>query len=100
MKSFIAQKKKACLTGEPALANGKLLFTATCRVCHEFHGGGQKVGPDLIGSGRSDLDAILANVIDSNQIIGNGYESQRSRLATHLQSRARQNQTHHHRRSR
>jgi len=48
---------------------------ATCMVCHEFHGGGQKVGPDLIGSGRSNLDAILANVVDPNQIIGNGYEN-------------------------
>lgn len=75
VKSLIAQKKQACLTGEPDLANGKLMFTATCMVCHEFHGGGQKVGPDLIGSGRSNLDAILANVIDPNQIIGNGYEN-------------------------
>jgi putative heme-binding domain-containing protein len=33
------------------------------------------VGPDLIGSGRSNLDALLANVIDPNQIIGNGYEN-------------------------
>ncbi len=75
VKSLIAQKKQACLTSEPDLANGKLLFTATCMACHEFHGGGQKVGPDLIGSGRSNLDALLANVIDPNQIIGNGYEN-------------------------
>jgi putative membrane-bound dehydrogenase-like protein len=75
VKSLIAAKKQACLTGEPDLANGKLMFMATCMVCHEFHGGGQKVGPDLIGSGRSNLDAILANVIDPNQIIGNGYEN-------------------------
>jgi putative membrane-bound dehydrogenase-like protein len=75
VKALIAAKKQACLTGEPDLANGKLIFTATCMVCHEFHGGGQKVGPDLIGSGRSNLDAILANVIDPNQIIGNGYEN-------------------------
>lgn len=75
VKSLIAQKKQACLTGEPDLANGKLMFTATCMICHEFHGGGQKVGPDLLGSGRSNLDALLANVIDPNQIIGNGYEN-------------------------
>lgn len=75
VKSLIAQKKKAVLTGEPDLANGKLMFSMTCMVCHEFHGGGQKVGPDLIGSGRSNLDALLANVIDPNQIIGNGYEN-------------------------
>ncbi len=75
VKALIAAKKQACLTGDPDLANGKLIFTSTCMVCHEFHGGGQKVGPDLIGSGRSNLDAILANVIDPNQIIGNGYEN-------------------------
>jgi len=75
MKSLIATKRQAALTGEPDLANGKLIFMATCMVCHEFHGGGQKVGPDLIGSGRSNLDALLANVIDPNQIIGNGYEN-------------------------
>ncbi len=75
IKALIAAKKKACLEGEPDLAAGKLMFTATCSVCHVFHGGGQKVGPDLIGSGRSNLDALLANVIDPNQIIGNGYEN-------------------------
>jgi putative heme-binding domain-containing protein len=75
MKALIAAKKAACLTGEPDIAAGKLLFQTTCMVCHVFHGGGQKVGPDLIGSGRSNLDAILANVIDPNQIIGNGYEN-------------------------
>lgn len=75
VKSLIALKKQACLTGEPDLASGKVVFQATCMVCHEFHGGGQKVGPDLIGSGRSNLDALLANVIDPNQIIGNGYEN-------------------------
>ena len=75
VKALIAAKKKAALTGEPNMENGKLLFTATCATCHKFHGGGQEVGPELIGSGRSNLDAILANVIDPNQIIGNGYEN-------------------------
>lgn len=75
VKALIAAKKKACLEGEPDLAAGKLMFQTTCMVCHVFHGGGQKVGPDLIGSGRSNLDAILSNVIDPNQIIGNGYEN-------------------------
>ena len=74
-KALIAAKKNACLQGEPNFANGKAVFHTTCIVCHAFHGGGQKVGPELIGSGRSNLDALLANVIDPNQIIGNGYEN-------------------------
>lgn len=74
-KALITAKRKAALTGEPNLENGKLVFTATCATCHKFHGGGQEVGPELIGSGRSSLDALLNNVIDPNQIIGNGYEN-------------------------
>ena len=75
VKTLIETKKKAALAGTPDLEQGKLMFQATCAICHPFHGGGQKVGPDLIGSGRSNLDALLANVIDPNQIIGNGYEN-------------------------
>jgi hypothetical protein len=74
-KALIAAKRKALTEGEPDLANGKVLFQAICATCHKFHGGGQEVGPELIGSGRSNLDAILANVIDPNQIIGNGYQN-------------------------
>jgi putative heme-binding domain-containing protein len=73
--ALIARKRKAALTGEPNMENGKLLFTTTCATCHKFHGGGHEVGPELIGSGRSNLDALLANIIDPNQIIGNGYEN-------------------------
>ncbi|RYD33009.1 MAG: c-type cytochrome, partial [Verrucomicrobiaceae bacterium] len=75
VKALIAAKRQACIDGEPDLALGKVLFTATCATCHSFHGGGQQVGPDLIGSGRSNLDALLANIIDPNQIIGNGYQN-------------------------
>jgi putative membrane-bound dehydrogenase-like protein len=75
VKALITAKRKAALAGEPDLAAGKILFQVSCATCHEFHGGGQKVGPELIGSGRSNLDALLANIIDPNQIIGNGYEA-------------------------
>ncbi|MGI8602179.1 MAG: PVC-type heme-binding CxxCH protein [Verrucomicrobiales bacterium] len=75
IKGLIAQKRKACLEGEPDLALGKALFTATCATCHRFHGGGQEVGPELIGVGRANLDALLSNIIDPNQIIGRGYEN-------------------------
>ena len=74
-KALISAKRKASLEGEPNLENGKLIYTTTCAVCHKFHGGGHEVGPELIGSGRSSLDALLNNIIDPNQIIGNGYEN-------------------------
>jgi len=75
VKALITKKRAAALHGEPNLEAGRALFAAACATCHEFHGGGQKVGPELIGSGRSSLDALLNNVIDPNQIIGNGYQN-------------------------
>ncbi|MFN0126177.1 MAG: PVC-type heme-binding CxxCH protein [Verrucomicrobiales bacterium] len=75
VKALILKKRAASLHGEPDLATGRALFTAACATCHVFHGGGQEVGPELMGSGRSSLDALINNVIDPNQIIGNGYQN-------------------------
>jgi putative membrane-bound dehydrogenase-like protein len=75
IKALIAAKRAIVLAGEPDLAKGKQLFAATCATCHKFLGNGQEVGPDLTGSGRSNLDALLVNVIAPDQIIGNGYEN-------------------------
>src|SRR5258706_11758300 len=47
----------------------------TCLPCHKLYGEGADVGPDLTGVGRSSLDALLANVIDPNQVVGQGYEN-------------------------
>src|ERR1043166_2244060 len=72
---LIAQKKKVVLSGEPDLSAGHEVAKKTCFVCHKLHGEGAEVGPDLTGVGRSTLDALLANVIDPNQIVGKGYEN-------------------------
>ncbi len=70
----IAEKKKLVVAGEPNIEHGHEIAKKTCFVCHKLHGEGAEVGPDLTGVGRSTLDALLANVIDPNQIIGKGYE--------------------------
>ncbi|HZK82587.1 MAG TPA: PVC-type heme-binding CxxCH protein, partial [Humisphaera sp.] len=36
--------------------NGQLLFHNTCAICHTLYGEGGKVGPDLTGAGRDNLD--------------------------------------------
>ena len=73
---LIATKKQMILgaKAQPDLNKGRELAQKTCFVCHKLHGEGADVGPDLTGVGRSTLDALLANVIDPNQIIGRGYE--------------------------
>ena len=73
---LVGQKKKLIENGgEPDLQAGHEIARKTCLVCHKLYGEGAEVGPDLTGVGRSSLDALLANVIDPNQIIGKGYEN-------------------------
>jgi putative membrane-bound dehydrogenase-like protein len=75
-QKIIEQKKKMILSGgQPDLQAGHEIATKTCFVCHKFYGEGAEVGPDLTGVGRSSLDALLANVIDPNQVVGKGYEN-------------------------
>ena len=72
---LIVEKGRIVLSAEPDMKAGREIATKTCLVCHKFHGEGAEVGPDLTGVGRSTLAALLANVIDPNQIIGKGYEN-------------------------
>jgi putative heme-binding domain-containing protein len=75
-QKIIAAKKEMILSGgEPDLQAGHELVKKTCFVCHKLYGEGADVGPDLTGVGHSSLDALLANVIDPNQVIGKGYEN-------------------------
>lgn len=54
---------------------GRTVFTKTCAQCHTLFGTGGKVGPDLTGSNRGDLDYILENMVDPNAVIPNDYLS-------------------------
>lgn len=73
---LIATKKDMILgaKGQPDLKAGYEVAKKVCFTCHKLHGEGADIGPDLTGVGRSSLDALLANLIDPNQIIGAGYE--------------------------
>lgn len=46
------------------LANGAALFKKSCAACHKLYGDGGKIGPDLTGGNRGNLDYLLGNVID------------------------------------
>ena len=72
---IIAQKKQMILAGPADLQAGHEIAKKTCFICHKLYGEGADVGPDLTGVGRSTLDALLANVIDPNQVVGKGYEN-------------------------
>ena len=54
---------------------GRALFARTCGQCHTLFDAGGKVGPDLTGSNRADLDYILHNILDPNAEIPNDYRT-------------------------
>ncbi len=55
------------------LGNGRRLYTKTCSACHLLFGEGGKIGPDITGSNRANLDYILENVLDPSAIVGKDY---------------------------
>ena len=74
-------KYKAIITDE-ALAtadasNGRAIFTKTCAACHSLYGKGGKVGPDLTGSNRANLDYILLNSVAPSFDVPDAYKTVR-----------------------
>ena len=58
---------------KPDEALGRAVFAKTCQRCHMLYGVGQKIGPDLTGSNRSNLDYLLENIVDPSAVMANEY---------------------------
>ncbi|QDU43993.1 FG-GAP repeat protein [Symmachiella dynata] len=75
-KALIARHKK--LLSKKTLkasdaSNGRRIFAKTCASCHTLFGEGGKIGPDITGSNRANLDYILENVLDPSAVMGKDY---------------------------
>lgn len=64
-------------SGDPA--RGRPLFARTCGTCHTLFGEGGKIGPDLTGINRKDLESLLTHVVDPSALIRPEYQAQRVR---------------------
>ena len=68
---------KGRLTGatlaEADLSQGRLVFQGVCSACHSMYGNGGKIGPDLTGSGRANLDYLLENMVDPSALVSAEY---------------------------
>ena len=67
--------KRVVLTAPGDPAAGKALYTARCAACHVMFGEGGKVGPDLSGYERDNLDAIVLNVVDPSAYIREEFQT-------------------------
>ena len=75
-----AKAKYKLLINNPAMpkpdpSRGRALFAQTCAACHTLFGEGGKIGPDITGSNRADLDYLLHNILDPNAEIPNAYRT-------------------------
>lgn len=72
-KEQLITKYKTLLTPERLkkadAAKGRELFNMACALCHKLYGEGATIGPDLTGSGRSNLDYLLENILDPAAIM-------------------------------
>jgi putative membrane-bound dehydrogenase-like protein len=64
----------------PDLSLGRALYVKTCGQCHVLFGVGGKVGPELTGSNRANLDYLLENVLDPSAVIPKEYAVTRLEL--------------------
>lgn len=55
------------------LANGRGVFQKSCASCHTLHGEGGKIGPDITGANRSNLEYLLSNILTPSAIIQDAY---------------------------
>lgn len=72
-KEELKAKLREQLT-EDALAQadrsaGRALFSKSCSKCHTLFGAGGKLGPDLTGAQRSNLDYLLDNIVDPSAVV-------------------------------
>ncbi|MCH2183306.1 MAG: c-type cytochrome [Mariniblastus sp.] len=54
---------------------GRVVYEKTCAACHLLYGQGGKVGPDLTGSNRRDLEYLLLNSVDPSFDVAEGYRT-------------------------
>jgi putative membrane-bound dehydrogenase-like protein len=77
-KAGLMGKYKALLT--PAYvknadrSQGRLVYSRTCAACHGLFGEGGKVGPELTGSQRGNLDYVLENLLDPSAVVARDYQ--------------------------
>jgi len=55
------------------LTNGRGLYVKSCATCHTLFGQGGKIGPDLTGAQRRNLEYLLENVVDPSATVTNDY---------------------------
>lgn len=77
-KAALVAKHKARLAPERLKeadrSRGRLVYERNCAACHKLFGDGGKVGPELTGSQRQNLEYLLENLADPSALVGRDYQ--------------------------
>jgi putative heme-binding domain-containing protein len=68
-------KKFFTLNKEGDARKGRVVFAKTCMQCHILFDAGGKVGPELTGANRQELDYLLTNILDPSAVVGKDYQA-------------------------
>ena len=76
-QSQIDEVKASLTSGEfkPDLKNGHELYVKNCASCHTLSGRGGKIGPDLTGSDRKNLNYLLENILDPSASVAESFRA-------------------------
>jgi putative membrane-bound dehydrogenase-like protein len=72
-KLIAAWQKKLTTATDADLAHGRTVFAKVCQQCHTLYGIGGKVGPEITGANRGDLNYLLENIFDPSAVITKEY---------------------------
>jgi putative membrane-bound dehydrogenase-like protein len=61
----------------PDVSLGRAIFGKTCQNCHTLYAVGGKVGPEITGANRGNLDYLLENIFDPSAVIPKEYAATR-----------------------
>ena len=56
---------------------GRAIFQKTCANCHTLFGEGGKIGPDITGAQRTNLDYLLQTLIDPSAAVAKDYQMEK-----------------------
>ncbi|HEY2154273.1 MAG TPA: c-type cytochrome, partial [Isosphaeraceae bacterium] len=57
-------------------SRGRAVFARACASCHTLFDAGGKIGPELTGSQRTNLDYVLTHVVDPSSVVGSAFQVQ------------------------
>ena len=61
----------------PDVNLGRTVFAKTCLNCHTLYAVGGKVGPEITGANRGNIDYLLENILDPSAVIPKEYAATR-----------------------